>query len=48
MWDMMVEAARSPALQWMVLGGAVGVFLTHVALSNVSIMGDVYSDELDG
>jgi hypothetical protein len=48
MWDVMVEAAQSPALQWTVIAGAVLAYVYKVLKSgNGPLMGDMYRDELD-
>lgn len=48
MWEMMVEVAQSPALQWAVLAAAVLIYLIKVLRSAEGLlMEDMYQDELD-
>ena len=48
MWDVVMVAAQSPALQWIVVVGAVSVFVLKVLRSNNGpLMGDMYRDDLD-
>jgi hypothetical protein len=48
MWDVVMEAAQSPALQWTVVVGAVLAFVCKVLNSNNgSLMGDMYRDDTD-
>lgn len=47
MWEMVVEAARSPALHWGVLAGGGLAFVVKVFTAPAVLMGDVYSDDLD-
>ncbi len=48
MWELMVDAAQSPALQWAVIAAAVLAYLYKVlSLDGGSLMGDMYQDELD-
>jgi hypothetical protein len=48
MWDVVMVAAQTPALQWTVVAGAVLAFVYKVLSSNNgSLMGDVYGDDLD-
>ena len=48
MWELMVEAAQNPALQWAVI--ALAVLAWHLQGSSSGegpLMGDMYQDELD-
>lgn len=48
MWDVVMVAAQSPALQWTVVVGAVSAFVYKVLKSNNGpLMGDMYRDDLD-
>jgi hypothetical protein len=48
MWEWLVEAAQSPALQWAVIALAVLIYLFKVLNSGEGpLMGDMYQDELD-
>ena len=48
MWELMVEAAQQPALQWAVLALAVLAFIVKIlASSEGALMGDMFHDELD-
>jgi len=48
MWDLVVEAAQSPALHWAVVAGAVLAYVWKLFSSQEgSLMGDMYGDELD-
>ncbi|HVY91046.1 MAG TPA: hypothetical protein VG942_19410 [Hyphomonadaceae bacterium] len=48
MWDMMVAAAQSSALQWAVIAGVViAIVYKTLSSSEAPLMGDMYPDELD-
>lgn len=48
MWEMVVNAAQSPALHWAVVGGAVLAYVFKLLQSGEgALMGDMYSDDLD-
>ncbi len=48
MWDMMVGAAQTPALQWAVVAGAVLTYVFKLLRSGEGpLMGDMYGDDLD-
>ena len=48
MWEVVMGAAQSPALQWTVVAGAVAAFVYKVLNSGEGLlMGDMYRDELD-
>jgi hypothetical protein len=48
MWDVVVEAAQSPALHWTVVAGAVSALVYKVLNSgDAPLMGDIYRDDLD-
>lgn len=48
MWNSMVDAAQSPALQWAVVAVAVLAYVYKVLSSGDGpLMGDMYTDELD-
>jgi cobalamin biosynthesis protein CobD/CbiB len=48
MWDVVVEAAQSPALHWTVVVGAVLALIYKVlSTSDAPLMGDIYRDDLD-
>jgi hypothetical protein len=48
MWEWMVEAAQTPALQWAVIALVVLVYIAKVLSSAEGpLMGDMYQDELD-
>jgi hypothetical protein len=48
MWDLMVEAAQQPALQWAVIALVVLAWIFKVLSSGEgALMGDMYHDELD-
>ncbi len=48
MWDMIVEAAQSPALQWTVIAGVVLAYVCKLFSSGDGpLMGDMYGDDLD-
>ena len=48
MWELMVDAAQTPALQWAVIAAAVLIYLVKVISSAEGLlMGDMYQDELD-
>jgi hypothetical protein len=48
MWDVVVEAAQSPALHWTVVAGAVLALVYKVlGASDTPLMGDIYRDDLD-
>lgn len=48
MWELMVNAAQTPALQWAVIAAAVLIYLVKVISSAEGLlMGDMYQDELD-
>jgi hypothetical protein len=48
MWELMVEAARTPALQWAVIAAVVLIYIFKVLSSAEGpLMGDMYQDELD-
>lgn len=48
MWDLVMDAAQSPALHWTVVAGAV-LALVYKVLStgDAPLMGDMYGDDLD-
>jgi len=48
MWDVVMGAAQSPALQWTVVVGAVLALVYKVLNSDEGpLMGDMYRDDLD-
>jgi hypothetical protein len=48
MWELMVEAAQTPALQWAVIAAVVLIYIIKVLSSAEGpLMGDMYQDELD-
>lgn len=48
MWNSMVEAAQTPALQWAVVAGAVLAYVWKTLRSGDGpLMGDMYTDDLD-
>jgi len=48
MWEVVMGAAQSPALQWTVVAGAVLALVYKVLSSGEGLlMGDMYRDELD-
>ena len=48
MWELMVDAAQTPALQWAVIAAAVLAYIYKVLSSGEGpLMGDMYQDELD-
>jgi hypothetical protein len=48
MWDVLVAAAQAPALQWLVLLGALAVFVWKLATStNGALWGDLFADEVE-
>jgi hypothetical protein len=48
MWELMVEAAQQPALQWAVLALAILVWVFKIISSSEgALMGDLFHDELD-
>lgn len=48
MWEMMVLAAQSPALHWMVIAAAILIYIFKVLTSAEGLlMEDMYHDELD-
>lgn len=48
MWNSMVEAAQSPALQWSVVAVAVLAYVYKTLRSGDGpLMGDMYTDELE-
>lgn len=48
MWELMVEAAQTPALQWAVIAAVVLIYIIKVLTSSQGpLMGDMYQDELD-
>ena len=48
MWDMMVGAAQSPALQWTVIAGVLLAYVYKLFSSgDAPLMGDMYGDDLD-
>lgn len=48
MWDLVVQAAQSPALHWAVVAGAVLAYVWKLFNSGEGpLMGDMYGDELD-
>jgi hypothetical protein len=48
MWDVVMVAVQSPALQWMVVLSAVSAFVYKALNSNNGpLMGDMYRDDLD-
>jgi hypothetical protein len=49
MWDEMVAAAQAPALHWTVVATAVAAWIGALfSAGEAPLMGDMYSDELDG
>ncbi|MDZ4760843.1 MAG: hypothetical protein SGJ21_07210 [Alphaproteobacteria bacterium] len=48
MWDMVVETAQTPALQWAVIAAAVLAYVYKIfSAGDGMLMGDMYGDELD-
>ena len=48
MWEVLVEAARSQALHWTVVTGALSVLVFKLfSSSEPLLMGDMFGDELD-
>jgi hypothetical protein len=48
MWDLMVGAAQSPALQWTVIAGVLLAYVYKLFSSgDAPLMGDMYGDDLD-
>jgi hypothetical protein len=48
MWELMVDAAQSPALHWVVVAGAVLIYIFNILRSGEGpLMGDMYGDDLD-
>jgi hypothetical protein len=48
MWELMVDAAQQPALQWAVLALAILAWIFKVLSSGEgALMADMYHDELD-
>ena len=48
MWDLVMDAARSPALHWAVVAGAVMALIYKVLSTGEGpLMGDMYRDDLD-
>lgn len=48
MWDWMVAAAQTPALQWSVVAAAViGYIFKLFTAGDAPLMGDMFQDELD-
>ena len=48
MWELMVDAAQQPALQWAVLALAILAWIIKiVSTSEGALMGDLFHDELD-
>ena len=48
MWDLVMDAAQSPALHWTVIAGAVLALVYKVlSTSEGPLMGDIYGDDLD-
>jgi hypothetical protein len=47
MWDLVVEAAQSPALHWSVVACAVLALVYKVLTDGEGLMADMYADDLD-
>jgi len=48
MWELMVAAAQSSALHWVVIAAALLIYLLKVLTTGEApLMGDMYHDELD-
>ena len=47
MWDLVVEAAQSPALHWSVIACAVLALVYKVLVEGEGLMADMYGDEFD-
>jgi hypothetical protein len=48
MWEVMMGAAQSPALQWTVIAGALLAYVYKLFSSgDATLMGDMYGDDLD-
>jgi hypothetical protein len=47
MWDLVVEAAQSPALHWSVVACAVLALVYKVLTDGEGLMADMYGDEFD-
>lgn len=48
MWDMMVSAAQTPAVQWTVIAGAVLAYVYKLFTSGDGpLMGDIIGEDLD-
>lgn len=48
MWELMVDAAQQPALQWAVLALAILAWIFKILSSGEGVlMADMYHDELD-
>lgn len=47
MWEVVMDAAQSPALQWTVVAGAVLALVCKVLSSDERpLMGDMYRDDI--